>query len=242
MDVPGIEGATGSSGTNGSNAYTVLTLASAVPGAPGGSVTFTVANGSWAVVGQVVVAAGPSTYRVTASSATSITGTWLAATGDVAAGTVIGAGAGISPAGIGSLTNLAVYAAGTSYQLTATPALATFGTTSPSLTITAAGTYLILAQFKLDYTGATFAASRTVTMKIRRTNNTAADITNASMTILTAIVTTVTATLEAATIPIVAYVTANANDVIELWGSVSVVPTAGSLDVAAASIVALKIV
>lgn len=242
-DVPGIQGDPGTAGTNGKDAYTVLTVASSVPGAPGGSVTFTVANALWAVVGQMIVAAGPSTYRVTAvPTATTITATWQAATGDVAAGTAIANGSGISPAGVGVITAQTVYAAGTSYQLTATAAKVTFGTTSPALTIAAAGTYLLLAQFRLDYNGATFAASRTVTMKLRRTNNTAADITNATVSLLTAVVTTFTGTFDTGLIPVTVYTTANSTDVLELWGSVSVVPTAGSLDVAGAAFVALKTV
>lgn len=243
VNVPGIEGDAGDAGTNGQNAYTVLTAASAVPGVAGGSVTFTVANSQWAVVGQMIVLTGPSTYRITAlPTSTSITATWQAATGDVAAGTAIASGAGVSPAGVGVITTLSVYGAGTAYQLTATAAKVDLGTTDPSLTITAAGTYLLLAQFRIDYTGATFAASRSVTMKLRRTNNTAADITNASTSLGTAVVTTFTGTFDTGVIWIPVYVTANANDVIEMWGSVSVVPTAGSLDVVNASIVALKIV
>lgn len=243
VDVPGIEGAPGGTGTNGQNAYTVLTAASAVPALAGNSVTFAVANSNWAVVGQMIVVTGPSTYRITAlPTATSITATWQAATGDVAGGTAIASGAGVSPAGVGVITTQSVYGAGTSYQLTATAAKVDLGTTDPSLTITAAGTYLILAQFRIDYTGATFAASRTVTLKLRRTNNTAADLTNASLSLGTAVVTTFTGTFDTGMIWVPIYVTANATDVIEMWGSVSVVPTAGSLDVVNASIIALKIV
>lgn len=242
VNVPGIAGADGAAGTSGLNAYTVTTSASNVPGAAGGSVTIPVANGLWMVAGQVVVIAGPSTYRVTSATATAATLVWQQATGDVAAGTAIASGAGVSPAGLGILTTQSVYAAGTSYQLTATPALTAFGTTSPSLTLTAAGTYLILGQFKIDYTGATFAAARTVAMKLRRTNNTAADLTAAAINLLTAVVTTFTGTLDSGFIPVTVYTTTNATDIIQLFGSVSVVPTAGSLDVAAASIVALKIV
>jgi len=241
--VPGIQGADGADGTNGNDAYTVLTVASTVPGSPGGSVTFTVANALWAVVGQMIVAAGPSTYRVTAvPTSTTITATWQAATGDVAAGTAIANGSGISPAGVGVITTQTVYGAGTAYQLTATPALVTLGTTSPSLTIAAAGTYLLIAQFRIDYNGATFAASRTVTMKLRRTNNTAADVTNASTSLATGTVTTITQTLDTGVIWIPVYTTANATDIIQMFGSVSVVPSAGSLDVVNASIVAVKIV
>jgi hypothetical protein len=75
---------------------------------------------------------------------------------------------------------LSVYAAGTAYQLTASDAALDFGTTDPSLTLTKAGTYLLTARVRLDYNGATFSAVRTATLKLRRTNNTAADLSNGS--------------------------------------------------------------
>lgn len=243
VDVPGIPGADGADGANGADAYTHTTADFSVPGAPGGSVTITVANSLWAVTGQMIVVSGPATFRVTAvPTATTMTLTWEAATGDVAAGTNILSGSGVSPAGVGVITSQSVYAAGTAYSLTNTAARVTFGTTSPILTLTAAGTYLLMAQFRLDYNAATFVADRIITMKLRRTNNTAADLTAASIQLITAIVTTVTQTFDTGFIPVVVYTTANTNDDIEMWGSINTVPSAGSMDVSAASIVALKII
>lgn len=137
--------------------------------------------------------------------------------------------------------SLSVYAAGTAYQLTNTAAALTFGTTSPSLTLDKAGTYLLLARVNLLYNGATFAASRTVTLKLRRTNNTAADLTNGTATAATDIVTTKTFTFGVFELPQVIYTTALTNDAIALFGDVSVVPTAGSLDAVAANIVAIRL-
>lgn len=137
--------------------------------------------------------------------------------------------------------NLVAYASGTAYQLTATPALLNFGTTDPSLTITSAGVWLILARARIDYTGATFAAVRTGTLKIRRTNNTAADIANSSVGFLTGIITTLTYTLAVVDIQPIIYTTTNSNDILEVWGSISVIPTAGSIDASEASIVAIKL-
>lgn len=136
---------------------------------------------------------------------------------------------------------LSVYAAGTAYALTATSAALDFGTTDPALVINKAGVYSIRAKVKLNYTGATFAASRTVTLKLRRTNNTAADLTNGTETVLTAVVTTVTATFMVVTLPEVIYTTANLTDAITIFGDVSVIPTAGSLDAASASIVVTRL-
>jgi hypothetical protein len=137
--------------------------------------------------------------------------------------------------------NLSVYAAGTAYQLTNTSAKLDFGTTDPSLTITAPGTWLINAKARLDYNAATFAANRTVTLKLRRTNNTAADVTNSSTQSITGIVTTITQTYAVIQLPAVFYTTSNSNDVLEIWGDVSVVPSAGSLDAVEANITATRL-
>ena len=138
-------------------------------------------------------------------------------------------------------STLSVYAVGTAYQLTNTAALLNFGTTDPSLTLTSPGTYLLLGRAVLDYNGSTFAASRVVTLKFRRTNNTAADITNGSMTIDTAIVTTITNTFGDFVLPFVIYTTANSDDIIQIFGDVDTVPSAGSLDAVGAEIVAIKL-
>lgn len=135
----------------------------------------------------------------------------------------------------------AVYAAGTAYSLTNSAALLDFGTTDPSLTLTEPGTYLLLARTKIDYTGATFAAVRTVTIKLRRTNNTASDLTNGASTFLTDIITALTYTAGTIFLPPIIYMTSNFNDNIQLFGSINTVPTAGSIDISEAEIVAIKI-
>lgn len=142
--------------------------------------------------------------------------------------------------GVGG-ASLTVYAAGTAYQLTATSAKVDFGTTDPTLTITSAGTWLIMARARIDYTAATFAAVRTGALKLRRTNNTAADLASGTAGFLTDIITTLTYTLGTFGLQPIIYTTTNVNDLIELWGSISVVPTAGSIDVSEASIVAIKL-
>ncbi len=137
--------------------------------------------------------------------------------------------------------NVPVYAAGTAYSLTNTAAALDFGTTDPSIVLNKAGTYLLFGRVNLKYNGATFAASRTVTLKLRRTNNTPADLTNGSMTALTDIVTTKTFSFGVFNLPPILYTTAVLTDAITLFGDVSVVPTAGSLDAVEASIVAVRL-
>lgn len=130
---------------------------------------------------------------------------------------------------------LSVIGAGTAYSLTATPAKVDLGTTDPVLVINAAGTYKIEASATIEYNGATFAAVRTATIKLRRTNNTAADLTGGTKAIKTRIVTTETSTMMVVTW-CVHYTTANSNDSIEIFGSLDVVPSAGSLQVTEATI------
>lgn len=132
-------------------------------------------------------------------------------------------------------------AAGTAYSLTATPAALDFGTTDPAITIAVAGTYMINARVKVDYNGATFAASQDMTFTLRRTNNTAADLTNGESVLGTGVTTIETSTLGYIDLPTVYYTTANTNDAITIFGDVSVIPSAGSLDVSGAEISAVRL-
>lgn len=132
-------------------------------------------------------------------------------------------------------------ASGTGYSFTNTSAAITFGTSTPSLVLDKAGTYLILSKIQLDYVGATFAASRTATVKLRRTNNTPADVTGASAALATAIVTTVTSTFASLSLPPVLYTTTNTNDIIVFYGDLNTVPTAGLFQATAANLVAVRL-
>lgn len=268
--VEGSPGADGSDGADGISSFTLLTSDLTLP-AVNGSVGMFVAENSWAAVGLVIFASDGTdvgTFRITGlTGSTGITATFLGAPGDSAPAAVIGTGGKVMPAGAPQSTPLAVanggtgastvqtaltnlglgftpltvYAAGTAYQLTNTSALLNFGTTDPTLVLTSPGVYLLLARVRVDYTGATFAAVRTGTLKLRRTNNTAADIANSTVQYLTDIITTLTYTLEVIDLPPIVYTTTNSDDSISIFGDISVVPTAGSLDTVEASIVAVKI-
>lgn len=241
-NVPGPEGDAGSNGTDGINAFTETTADFIVP-AIGATVTIFVEDTSWMGVGQPIFVEGPAMFQVaTIVNSTQITATFLGQAGNVSPAATISFPANVSPGGIqGALGSLTVYAAGTAYQLTNTAALLDFGTTDPSLTITVAGTYLILARVRYDYNAATFAAVRTITTKLRRTNNTPADLTNGSSGWITEIITTLSYTAMIQELPPVVYVTANTDDVIQIWGSIDTVPSAGSLDAVEAEIVAIRI-
>ena len=132
------------------------------------------------------------------------------------------------------------YAAGTVYTVTNTAAAIDFGTTDPAITIDSPGTYLILARARFENVGATFAASRLLTLKLRRTNNTAADLTGGTSLYNTPIITTLTSSLTELTIQAV-YTTTNSDDIIALFTLIGTVPSAGSLTVDEASIIAYRL-
>ncbi len=108
-----------------------------------------------------------------------------------------------------------------------------------SIPIPRAGTYLLSGLIKFDYNGATFAASRQITAKLRNTF-TAADIVNATANFFTQVITTLTYTEGIMTIPPVVATLSN-TDIITMLARVAVLPTAGTLEVAEASIVAVKL-
>lgn len=135
---------------------------------------------------------------------------------------------------------LSVFAAGTVYTLTNAAAAVDFGTTDPALTITAPGTYLITARARIENVGATFAATRLLTLKLRRTNNTAADLTNGAALFNTPVITALTSTLTTLTWS-VTYTTANSDDAIAMFALIGTVPSAGSCTIDEASIVAVRL-
>lgn len=137
-------------------------------------------------------------------------------------------------------TLVAVYASGTAYTLTATAAALDFGTTDPALTISAAGNYRITASYIVNYVGAT-TTNQFVTMKLRRTNNTAADIANSSQDFTLGTFASTTFTAFTSTGREVGYTTANANDSITIFGNINVLPTAGSIQVVGAAITVERI-
>ena len=105
------------------------------------------------------------------------------------------------------------------------------GTTDPVVVLDKAGTYLILAQVQLEYTGATVAAE-TASVKVRRTNNTAADVSSVVVVDLP-VATTLTHTYGVVSIPPIVYTTALTNDSLEIFANVSAALGAGTIDASA---------
>lgn len=136
---------------------------------------------------------------------------------------------------------ISVNASGTAYTLTATQAAIDFGTTDPSITIANPGKYLISARVQVRLAGATFAATKEVTTKLRRTNVSAADITGSSSSVPTGVTTTQTGLLAVFNLPEVFYETSRSDDVIKLFSAVETLPSAGSVQITEASIMARRI-
>lgn len=135
---------------------------------------------------------------------------------------------------------ISVYAVGTAYSLTGSSAALDFGTTDPNLTFSKAGTYLVIPRIVVKYNGATFIANQTLTLKLRRTNNSAADLTNSQTVLTLRVITTITDGFEV-TMPPVFYTTSNADDIVTIYGVLSATPSAGSVDVVEASIIAVRL-
>jgi len=133
-------------------------------------------------------------------------------------------------------------ATGTSYNFTGTYAKITLGTTSPTVTLPAAGTYLIVTNAKVDYSGLTTLSTGNVNLKLRRTNNTATDVL-ATQSFPLGIVTLLTSTAADVDVRQFLYTTATSGDVIELWGQVTNTLSVGSVQIAAngATLTAVRI-
>lgn len=133
-------------------------------------------------------------------------------------------------------------ASGSAYSLTTTDTVLLFGTNRPIDTIKTVGTYRLTARINLKYNGATFAANQTATFKIRRVNNIATDISGSSTTITLGVVTTLTEGIGTIILPLGLYYSTNViTDILQLRGVISSAPSAGSVDVTEAEIVAEKV-
>lgn len=132
-----------------------------------------------------------------------------------------------------------ISAAGAAYSLTNTAAALDFGTTDPVLVIAQPGTYLLLAQAQLDAAAATI-TTQTASLKLRRTNNTAADIGDV-LTIDLLVMTTLTHTLGVFPIAPVTYTTTNSTDSLTIFGGLSATAGAGNINAVSARIQAIRL-
>lgn len=133
------------------------------------------------------------------------------------------------------------YAAGTAYVFTNTAAAIDVGTTDPAIVLDKAGTYLIFGQVHMAYNAATVAAE-TATIKVRRTNNTAADL-SAVVVIDLPASTLLTNSYGIEQIPPFVYTTTATDDAVTIFANVSAALSAGSIDATAigTSLIAIRI-
>lgn len=251
--VPGPEGPNGTAGTNGVNAFSVTTDLVTNPG-PGNQVQVFLDTTAWMVVGQIVVFAGPETYRVVSiGSSISATLEYLGYAGDLGGNSIIGTQ--VSPSGAQpALTTLAAIATGTPYDLLDTGfAFIDFqggGSTDPSITLPD-GTYLLFASARVGMTAATYgiAPVSTVGIQLQRTNNTPGTVKVYPGSTVNAVayqsVPESTAVTDANVFEIVLcavpYTTSAANDIVQLWANCSAIATPGDLQITAAQIIAVRI-
>lgn len=136
---------------------------------------------------------------------------------------------------------ITVFATGTVYALTGSAALIDFGTTDPSIVIDKPGTYLITYRAQVKRNNSTHIADHDITLKLRRTNNTAADVANSSTTYTDEAHNASNDSEGNWIMPDIPYTTLNSDDIIQLWGSVSAAGTGGTHDVIEVSIIAKRL-
>lgn len=236
---PGIDGAAGAAGADGVNAFTQTTADFSVP-LVGANVTVSLINSDWMTVGQVVVVAGPANFTVASKpTSTSAILTFLGYPNDVAPATNIATGASVSPAGLIG-PNQTLLPAVASYGLAGSQALTnSFAALLSNAVTLADGTYLLLATVRLDFIGATFAASKTITLKLRETSL-GADVADAIVNLESGTPTTATQTFAVVALPPVTFA-ATAGNIVKVFGQVAAVPGAGDLKVIEVSIIAIKL-
>lgn len=145
-----------------------------------------------------------------------------------------------TPTAITTSNPLTVYAAGTAYTLTGSTAALDFGTTDPVLVINQAGTYLIVARTVVSLP-AGLGDAGSLSFKLRRTNNTAADVSNSASTGLlwdNSLASDVNTLI--VPFPAVIYTTATTTDSLTIFGHDAGSPGTPA-SVTAASIVAIRL-
>lgn len=244
VNIPGSAGATGpagADGTDGINAFTFVADPGFVVPALGANVTVPTVDATWMAVGQNVYITGAGYFQVVSVgvNGTSASLEYLDGyAGNTNSGATISAGAQISPGG----TQPTLLPLQTFYAVSGSQALTETNTMLLSATVTlpTTGSYILSSNVRLDFSAATTAASLTAFLKLRRTNNTPADIANAVREAATGIVTDAENTFTIAMLPDVLYA-ATAGDTLQLQGSLSGLPYAGDIIAVEASIVAQPI-
>lgn len=244
VDIPGTQGDDGDPGTNGTNGVNAFTITTADFEVPlvGSNVLVSVANSTWMVVGQKVIMPGPATFEVVSTpTTTSALLKFMGYSGDVSPGATISAGSKVSPSGVQGPSQTSIPSI-SNYNVAEAQALTnSFVQIGASqITLANAGTYMIFASVRLDFSVATFNASETVNLKLRETLNGPADVANAVRNLETGSQVAKSETFFAGPIPAITY-TAAAGDVLQLWGMISDSPYSGAVNVIETAILAVRI-
>jgi hypothetical protein len=266
VQVPGPQGAAGTDGAAGANAFTLTTSDFVIP-AVAASVTVAVANNSFMAVGQTVFASDGtdvgSFQVVSLTGTTTASLKFMGYTGDSAPGATINAGAKVTPSGVQGTspsTPISIANGGTAAAtkaaaqtslgvgqnaLTAnssgltqviTNAFAEVGTCD--VTVLSVGLYLILAKAVVTMAGVTFAASRTITLRVR---NVTQGTTIATADFATQILTTQNEPALEIQVPFITDSAAVANDHYQLQITIDTANSAGTLSVVSGSLVAIPL-
>lgn len=114
-----------------------------------------------------------------------------------------------------------------------------FGTVDPALVIPAAGVWMVTGWVQVDSVNATIGTTQNLDIRVRRTNNTAADLSQVIVDLPA--LSGITHTVGLWQLPISIYVTLNANDAITLFAGLSTALGGGSLAVVRARISAVRL-
>jgi hypothetical protein len=257
VNVPGAEGPSGTNGTPGTDgvsSFTITTAPFSLPTALS-NVTVTVANSTWMAPGQnVFISDGTNLGNfkvVSLPSSSSVVLEYLDYAGDSGTGVTINTGASVVPSGLTGAAGTSGFtvAGNLSTAVGLTQALALtgsnpnvqVGTVTRTLAAAAAKTYLLFARCRLDYVGATFAAPQIINFKLRRTNNTAADVSGAVGNMQTAIITTLSYTAGEIVILAIPYTTSGVSDIIIPCATIDVLPSAGSVEAVECSLTVVEL-
>ena len=242
-------GFNGTNGTTGQNAYTNTTGSSNTVPNIGSSNSLSVANTAFMTVGQYLSIGEPSgassfgIFLITSvTSPTTVIIENPGFVGNAVGGTAITAlsPVAISPPGV--IAPVVLYATGTEYTVTATSAVITFGTSGAvTITLPYAGTWRLTGRVRYDV-----AASTTFDASSPGTNNlittTMVSNTAGALTPTAGFIANQSPTYNASTLSVVEwdiiYPTANFTDTISLFSKIQVIPGAGNLFAAEASLVA----
>lgn len=132
-----------------------------------------------------------------------------------------------------------VVASGTAYTMTTSYASLDFGTTDPVLTIANAGTYALYVNVQTSLVGTT-ATTQTMSFKLRRTNNTAADLPGSTFTQHLPAATVETGLGPSISIGPIKYTTVNTDDTVAVQGLLSASLGAGTVTASGCTITAIR--